>query len=1377
MGCGSSKEDGGVKEGESNGAPPEDEVSTIKTEKGDDEARRSRKAGMMEPVNLNKGNKDDKDKSRPPMRRMTTSRVSRGAVSNPEQSTRRKTLARQTSAVKITRVERTHSSANIIKRPSHVVSPPAETTSGSGAKFGAGAPAGGLRRATSMFRRTSSVGAAATSFIEKAFQKKKRRMSVHDENEESVLDSRTSLLPSSGADEHDDDGELDACTVRPSFVRTKQYKDDAGASSTKRSSSTAEPDTVASVAGVQMHANDTGADDEEESESLKRSTCMGNLGLKKGGAITKRANMRRRFAVSAEANENEVASGASESAMLDGIENANITLKVGGTDEPTKGDGNDVEQQQNEAKTAAKADVEGKSKLNSEQLEAIALAFKRNNLFASLDADVIHHLSLSVIPLVVKKGTVVVRQGENGNFFFIVYKGSFRCEVLSAGESVPKTVAVVGASSSFGELSLMYNCPRKASVIAVEDSEIFALERAVFTKTVVEVSNAKTRERIQFLRQVPLLANLTDSELGKLSSCVIEEVHAENTRVCNQGDDGDCMYLIFDGYVKVMKKAEGAVGEKHIANLMRGDYFGEQALLKNDVRSATVMVSSQFATLLKLAREDFEVLLGPLMNFVGNDQSKYYRMVRELPVMSSLSELEINQLLQAMTPIRFQQDDIINIQGVGAGGPGDTDASAGADADKESSIAFAIIVDGEVDVVDKVDVVRRLFRGDYFGSELSMLPQKALILRADTDLQCIALRMEDYTELMGPLKRANKKRLEELDRLKEILQSFGMVSQLDEEEVALLSDMAEEQQFSAGEHIIEAGKPNNSAYIVMEGYVSISEGATSGATFKRPGEYFGHEALVTGATDGVVSTYSAVASQQTDCVVISQVMLRTVMSKRGHTDATGDNNLFAIRVMKAVPLFSSFSFMELANLAKVVTMREFSNGDIILQEGERGNSFFILRSGTCDVIRHLGAMSGETVKDLAPQLIARLREGDFFGEISLLTSRPVTATVKANGSVEVLVMSSEDFSTAGGKLMAHVSKASKRRLLKDEHGFDMQNYNIVQVLGRGAIGTVRLVQNTTTRRYYALKSMRKDMIRAYKQEEHVINEKRIMSMLDHPLIVGLISFSASKTHLYLLIEFVQGGDFFSLLRHNGCLPEKIVKFYAACVVAALQYLHSHGIIYRDLKPENLLIDSSGYLRLTDFGLAKFVKDKTFTTCGTPEYMAPELVAHTGHDKSVDYWALGCLIHEMICGVTPFLMSDEFDTFDNILSGSISFIANEFESREVKDLISKLCQVRSVKRLGCGATGTRAVINHPFFREVDFVQLERRTLIPPFVPELETPGDTSYFPSGRSTKVYSDLQEGKELDIEELDREFSSYAYDAAAASSPASPTSQHHYVQ
>ena len=150
---------------------------------------------------------------------------------------------------------------------------------------------------------------------------------------------------------------------------------------------------------------------------------------------------------------------------------------------------------------------------------------------------------------------------------------------------------------------------------------------------------------------------------------------------------------------------------------------------------------------------------------------------------------------------------------------------------------------------------------------------------------------------------------------------------------------------------------------------------------------------------------------------------------------------------------------------------------------------------------------------------------------------------------------------------------------------------------------------------------------------------------------------------------------------------------------------------------------------------------------------------------------------MICGVTPFLMSDEFDTFDNILSGSISFSANEFESREVKDLISKLCQVRSVKRLGCGATGTRAVINHPFFREVDFVQLERRTLIPPFVPELETPGDTSYFPSGRSTKVYSDLQEGKELDIEELDREFSSYAYDAAAASSPASPTSQHHYVQ
>ena len=138
----------------------------------------------------------------------------------------------------------------------------------------------------------------------------------------------------------------------------------------------------------------------------------------------------------------------------------------------------------------------------------------------------------------VKRDTVVVRQNEKGNFFFIVYKGSFRCEKRVPGSPEPRTIAIVGEHSCFGELSLMYNCPRKASVIALEDSEIFALERAVFTKTVVEVSSLKTRERIEFLRQVPLLQNLTDTELGKLAGCVTEEVHKEHARVCNQGDEG-----------------------------------------------------------------------------------------------------------------------------------------------------------------------------------------------------------------------------------------------------------------------------------------------------------------------------------------------------------------------------------------------------------------------------------------------------------------------------------------------------------------------------------------------------------------------------------------------------------------------------------------------------------------------------------------------------------------------------------------------------------------------------------------------------------------------------------------------------------------------
>lgn len=153
-------------------------------------------------------------------------------------------------------------------------------------------------------------------------------------------------------------------------------------------------------------------------------------------------------------------------------------------------------------------------------------------------------------------------------------------------------------------------------------------------------------------------------------------------------------------------------------------------------------------------------------------------------------------------------------------------------------------------------------------------------------------------------------------------------------------------------------------------------------------------------------------------------------------------------------------------------------------------------------------------------------------------------------------------------------------------------------------------------------------------------------------------------------------------------------------------------------------------------------------------MAPELVSHAGHDKGVDYWALGCLIYEMVAGVTPFLAGDEYETFDAILKGKI-FFTSEFETKECKDLISKLCQVRAVKRLGCGANGTKTIMNHAFYKDISFADLEKRIIVPPFVPDIRGPGDTSYFPKMTKQNM-DDLKQGKELDIDELDNEFSSY---------------------
>lgn len=218
------------------------------------------------------------------------------------------------------------------------------------------------------------------------------------------------------------------------------------------------------------------------------------------------------------------------------------------------------------------------------------------------------------------------------------------------------------------------------------------------------------------------------------------------------------------------------------------------------------------------------------------------------------------------------------------------------------------------------------------------------------------------------------------------------------------------------------------------------------------------------------------------------------------------------------------------------------------------------------------------------------------------------------------------------------------------------------VLGSGTFGRVTLVQDKGTKAVYALKAMLKSEIVAHKQQANVLNEKNIMKAANHTFILRLFQTFKDPKKLYMLLEFIQGGELFSVLHtsSNDGVPDPQAKFYGATVLLALAYLHSKDIAYRDMKPENCLIDKDGYAKLVDFGFAKVITSKSFTLCGTPEYLAPELVLARGHNKAVDYWALGILIFEMEAGYSPFSDPQGMDQVvicKNIVNGRLVFPRN------------------------------------------------------------------------------------------------------------------------
>ncbi|KAI5813861.1 ribosomal protein S6 kinase [Pyronema omphalodes] len=310
------------------------------------------------------------------------------------------------------------------------------------------------------------------------------------------------------------------------------------------------------------------------------------------------------------------------------------------------------------------------------------------------------------------------------------------------------------------------------------------------------------------------------------------------------------------------------------------------------------------------------------------------------------------------------------------------------------------------------------------------------------------------------------------------------------------------------------------------------------------------------------------------------------------------------------------------------------------------------------------------------------------------------------------------------RLQISFEKTSKKH-------YGPEDFEVLRLIGKGTFGQVYQVRKRDTDRIYAMKVLSKKVIVQKKEVAHTLGERNILvrtATTDSPFIVGLKFSFQTPTDLYLVTDYMSGGELFWHLQKEGRFKEDRAKFYIAELILALEHLHNHDIVYRDLKPENILLDANGHIALCDFGLSKAnlaANATTNTFCGTTEYLAPEvLLDDQGYTKMVDFWSLGVLVFEMCCGWSPFYAEDTQQMYKNIAFGKVRFPRDAL-SLEGRNFVKGLLNRNPKHRLGA-TYDAKELREHPFFADIDWAELQKKNVVPPFKPKLSSETDTSNF---------------------------------------------------
>jgi CRP-like cAMP-binding protein len=629
--------------------------------------------------------------------------------------------------------------------------------------------------------------------------------------------------------------------------------------------------------------------------------------------------------------------------------------------------------------------------------------------------------------------------------------------------------------------------------------------------------------------------------------------------------------------------------------------------------------------------------------------------------------------------------------------------------------SFQVIVGGTVQSMP-------LKSGAVFG-ELALLynTPRAATIKATCRSTLFSIERDTFRYIIAQSSAAKHR------RARDILSKVSILEGLNEDQLDDLANSVEVSVFPANTTVFEKGAIGNIFYMVQDGQVKLSKlGDNFQDLLLNQGMHFGERALMTG------EPRSGSATTVTECHLM--MIDRTLFEQKlGSIKDVLARNL-AMVALTTTKLFANLSDHEKRSLTRSFTRATFAKGQAIVTKGEHGDKFFVLYTGKAQVLDE----SGNKLKDL--------KTGDFFGESSLMNDSDVrTATVKATADCECYALGRDIFKQILTKIKNTIEREAKwrtaARALESEAAYKamkMTDLKRVAVLGSGTFGRVTLEKSTVNgaTKYFALKAMIKSELVAQKQQTNVMNEKNLMIECHHPFILRLFTTFKDAKRLYMLLEFIQGGELFTVVHtptRDG-VPMEQAKFYAAGVLLGMSYMHSKDIAYRDMKPENCLVDAEGYPKIVDFGFAKVIKKNSYTLCGTPEYLAPELVLGRGHNKAVDLWAFGILVYELAVGYSPFCDPRNMDQTvicRDIVKGKLVFPKDGFNKKgsfdfDCKDFVSQLLVRQPDMRIGNRVAGYDEIFQHAWFKSLNFQAYMDKKIKAPWLPPIKSAGDASLY---------------------------------------------------